>query len=282
MLTLFTIPKPFRGPAATVQANALANWRALGDELEIVVFGDEDGVAEAAAAAGAVHVPEIARTEWGTPLVAEAFAAAAASARHDVLCYANADMLFGPELLAAAATARDRRALVVGRRTDLDVEGELDLGPGWAARLRAEAAARGRTGAENQLDYMIFRRDVPWQMPPFAVGRPGWDNWLLYRARALGLPLVDATASVPAVHQNHGYEHVPGRTGPRWQGPEGERNRALAAEMGLPFGILDATHVLVAGRLRPALGVRHLVRRGRRSRVLGPVLRAADVVRRLR
>ena len=280
MLTLFTIPKPFRGAAAAAQERALANWRALGDEVEVLVIGDEEGAAEAAARAGAVHVPDVERTEWGTPLVGDAFATATRLGRHEVLAYANADMLFVPELLDAAHEAAHRRALVVGRRVDLDLDGELDLAPGWPDRLRAEAEARGRRGEENQLDYMLFPRDVAWEMPPFAVGRPGWDNWLLYRARSLGLPLVDASPLVLAVHQSHGYEHVPGRTGPRWQGPEGERNRALAATMGIPYGLLDAEHVLTPHGLRRALGARHLVRRARRTRAVGPALRAVDALRR--
>jgi hypothetical protein len=264
-LALFTIPKAFRGAAATAQLNALGSWRASAPDAEIVLLGDEEGVAAAAAAVGALHLPEIARTEWGTPLVSDAFAAVAKAARSEALCYANADILLLPDLVEAVGRLRGR--------TDLAIDGEVDFGPGWQDTLRRHAEAHGQLGEENQIDYMVFPRDVDWEMPPFAVGRPAWDNWLLYRARELGLALVDATPSVLVVHQAHGYEHVPEATGPRWQGPEGDRNRALAAEMGFPYGILDATHVLTETRLLPALGRGHLKRRVQRIPVLGPRLR---------
>jgi hypothetical protein len=279
VLTLFTIPKPMRGASAVAQLNALRSWRALGDDVEIFVFGDEDGVAEVADRVAARHVRDIRRNEWGTPLVSDAFAGAARLATRERLCYANADMILLSDLPAALQRVGERAALLVGRRVDLAVEVELAFEPGWEEWLRSSAAEQGRRGTERELDYMAFSRSVNWQMPPLAVGRPGWDNWVLYRARVLGLAIVDASDAVLAIHQRHGYEHVAGRTGPRWQGPEAVRNRALVAEMGTAYGILDATHVLTPRGLRPALGLRHLKRRARRHRLLGRGVRKVDELR---
>jgi hypothetical protein len=52
-------------------------------------------------------------------------------------------------------------------------------------------------------------------MPPLAIGRFWWDNWLLWKARSLGAPVLDATTVVTAIHQNHDYSHTtygPGKT----------------------------------------------------------------------
>jgi SAM-dependent methyltransferase len=279
MLTLFTIPKSMAGATAVAQSNAFRSWRALGDDVEILLFGDEEGVGEAAEEVAARHVPDIGRNEWGTPLVRDAFAAAAQLATRERLCYANADMILLSDLPAALRRVGERAALVVGRRVDLAVDGELSFGGDGEARLRRLAAEQGRPGTEREIDYMAFPRGVDWQMPPLAVGRPGWDNWMIYRARLLGLAIVDASDTVLAIHQRHGYEHVAGRTGPRWQGPEADRNRALVAEMGTAYGILDASHVLTARSLRPAFGLRHLKRRARRHRLLGRGVRKADALR---
>jgi len=47
LLTLFTAPKPFVDPhISLIQTNMLRNWQALGPEIEIVVIGDEPGIAE--------------------------------------------------------------------------------------------------------------------------------------------------------------------------------------------------------------------------------------------
>jgi hypothetical protein len=211
--------------------------------------------------------------------VSDAFEAAGRLAGRERLCYANADIILLSDLPAALRRVGDRPALVVGRRVDLAVDGELAFEPGWEERLRRSAADHGRPGTEREIDYMAFPRDVDWQMPPLAVGRPGWDNWVLYRARSLGLAVVDASSEVLAVHQRHGYEHVAGRTGPRWQGPEADRNMALVADMGTAYGILDASHVLTPRGLRRAVGLRHLKRRARRHPLLGRGVRLVDGVR---
>lgn len=280
MLTLFTIPKPFSGSAAVAQMNALRSWRELGDDTEIIVLGDEVGTAEAAARLDARHVPDLARNEWGTPLVSDAFARVRELAANERLVYANADIVLLADLRVAVRRLGARRALLVGRRSDLAVDGELSFDRGWQERLRGEVARHGREGTERQIDYIVLPRDVDWEMPPFAVGRPGWDNWLLFRARSLGLGLVDVSPVVLAVHQTHGYEHVPQRRGASWQGPEAERNRTLAAEMGLAYGLYDATHVLTRRLTLPALGLRHLKRRARRQPLLAQGVRLADELRR--
>jgi hypothetical protein len=278
VLTLFTIPKPFLGATATAQMNAMRSWAALGSGVEIVVCGDEPGAADAAAEVGARHLPDLARTELGTPLVSDAFVQVREAARTDLLAYANADMLLFPDLLAALRRTRPRPAVLIGRRVDLAVEGELAFDTRSNERLRAEAARVGRKGTERQIDYLVFPRAIDWQLPPFAVGRPGWDNWFLYRARSLGLAVIDASRVVLAVHQRHDHEHVPGRSGESWQGPEAERNRELAAEMGHAYGVHDATHVLTDRFLLPALGPRHLKRRLRRQPFLGRGVRLAETL----
>ena len=87
-------------------------------------------------------------------------------------------------------------------------------------------------------------------MPPFALGRPRWDNWLLYRARARGAALVDATSRVTAVHQNHDYAHSPQGWAGVWEGPEAARNEDLMGGHDHYFTIADATHELTGQRVR--------------------------------
>jgi hypothetical protein len=284
VITVFTIPKPFEGHIGLIQRNALASWRALHDDLEIIVFGDEKGAAEEAARVGAAHVAELERTEFGTPLVSGAFEAARAAARHGLLCYANADMILLPDLFDAAARVRGRRCLVVGRRRGLDVTEELDFGGDGPRRLRKAAREHGVLGTPSQIDYFLFPRDVPWQMPPFAVGRPNWDNWVIYRARALGLRVIDATAVATAVHQNHAYGHIPLGRGKGWEGPEADHNLELVEGGLLRFNLLDATHVLTPRGLIPAVGWRHLKRRlirlGVGNRRIGDALGQLIAIRR--
>ena len=85
-------------------------------------------------------------------------------------------------------------------------------------------------------------------MPPFAIGRACFDNWLVWRARQEGL-VVDATADVVAVHQRHDYTHVAGGKEEVYYGEEAARNLELAGGKSRLYTLHDASHVLRRGRL---------------------------------
>ena len=68
-LTILAMPKPFRGHIGIIQRNAIRSWTLLRPSCEIVLFGDDTGVSAAAAELGVRHVPNVARNEYGTPLV---------------------------------------------------------------------------------------------------------------------------------------------------------------------------------------------------------------------
>jgi hypothetical protein len=280
VLTLFAVPKPFHGLAATVQHNALASWTRLGDDVRLILFGDDEGVAEAAATYGATHVPDVTVNEYGTPLLDSVFARAQALAETPLLGYVNADIVFLDDLLPSLRRVALRRFLLVGRRRGLTLDERLDVHrPGWEQELRARAERNGRLDGAFYVDYFVFRRENPFgELLPFAVGRPAWDNWLIFQTRRRGIPVVDATRSITAIHQDHGYEHVPEGEGYRWVGPEARANWALA--QGVPrYSIFHATHVLTARGVRPAFETEYLRSRWRgRRHVNGGLERAARVV----
>ena len=58
VLSLFSVPKAFTGDAAVIQDNAIASWTRLGGGCDIVLLGDDPGVAEAAARHGVRHEPK--------------------------------------------------------------------------------------------------------------------------------------------------------------------------------------------------------------------------------
>lgn len=262
MLTIFTAPKPFAGKVAAIQRNAIRSWTLLRPECEIVLMGDETGIADVAAELGVRHEAEVGRNEFGTPLASAAFASTAAIAANDLLCYVNADIVLLGDFMTAVATCfrSKRRAMLVGRRWEVLVEGALGFEPGWEEELRCYVRAHGRLREADAIDYFVFPRALLGEIPRFALGRPRWDNWLLYRARARGAALVDATAQVMAVHQNHDYGHHPQGWSGVWEGPEALRNEELLGGRERRFTIDDATHELIGK------GVRWRGRRGLRRR----------------
>ena len=250
MLTIFALPKPFEGHVGRIQRNAIRSWKRLGSRVEIILCGNDSGIAENAAEFGANHLPEIETNDFGTPLLHSAFRQAQDAATHDIVCYANADLIFGDDLLDAVERVApvERLFLVVGRTWDLDIEEELSFDDGCQAELRRRVGSEGVARNVWWIDFFVFRVNSLGKIPPFAVGRPGWDNWMVWQARKLGFPVVDISPSTLVIHQKHDYGHVEGARDHRWIGPEGDANNALVRR-GQGLSLKDATHELVAGRL---------------------------------
>jgi hypothetical protein len=252
MITLFAIPKPMKGEFLRLQENAILSWLRLGFGVEILLFGGEEGVEKFARRTGIEHHREVARTEEGTPRVDDLFRQAESLATQPLIGYINADIILGHDFPSAVRALAEIRKpfLAVGKRWDLDFEGTIDFSnPAWEDTLRRQVSERGTLHPPSGIDYFIYRRGLWGEIPPFAVGRTMWDNWLIWRARKRGAMVVDATDSIWAVHQNHGYNHHPqGSTGV-WKGPEAERNERLAGGLRRFFTIDDATHRLADGKV---------------------------------
>ncbi len=252
-LTIFTAPKPFDDPhIATIQRNAILSWKSLGPEVEVLLIGDEAGAAAQAESIGVGHLPQVACNRWGTPLISAIFDLARRASQAPLLAYVNADILLLPDFLDSSlrVAAQAERFLMVGRRWDLNVRQALDFGPGWAERLRAQVEAGGRLHKPSGSDYFVFPREMFAEIPDFAVGRAGWDNWMIFHARSQGWPVVDATRAITVIHQDHDYRHLPeGR--PHYLLEESDLNRALAGGKANMFVLQDANQQLVDGQLHP-------------------------------
>jgi len=263
MLLLYTIPKPFRGHIRTIQYNALRSWTMLSQDIRIVLFGNEEGTAEAAKELGIDHIADVSTNEFGTPLVSDVFSKAQARAEGRLLCYVNADILLTEDFVSALDVAKKgkRSFLMIGQRWDIEQNDALDFSVGWQTRLRDRVAREGTLHAETGIDYFAYTPDLFRSLPDFAIGRSAWDNWLIFNARSTGAAVIDATRSIMAIHQNHDYAHVPQGEYGAWKGPEAVRNLSLAGGYAHCFTILDSTSILDRGSLHPALEGKYLQRR---------------------
>ena len=262
MLTFFTIPKPFRDHIGIIQKNALRSWLKLEPTCEVILCGDDEGVAETAKQFGVQHIPDLVRNAYGTPLLSSAFERSQEIARNNLVCYVNADIILFPDLLEAIKRIPFEQFLMVGQRWDLDISAEIDFESEdcWS-ELRNDLRSRGVLHGASGIDYFVFPKDIIGKLPDFAVGRPGWDNWLIYHARSLGFPVIDATKAVTIIHQNHDYSHVRGRRGNTYEGPEGDENVKLMGGIERAYALSDATWVLTSTELKPALSIKYLFRR---------------------
>jgi hypothetical protein len=262
MLTIFSIPKAFTTETSLMQRNAIKSWQRL-KNTQVILCGDDDGVAEASAELGCDHFPSLRRTDLGTPRLDDAFAAAEQLARHELICYVNADIILLPGFQGVLATVSEGQFLIAGRRLNVWLSTAISFErEDWDVVLWDWAQREGHYSAPVGSDYFIFRRGTLGAIPPFAVGRPYWDNWMMFMARQRGWSLVDATALIRAIHQNHDYGHVPAAAGGMWEGPEGDDN--LRAARGQVYTLVDATHALGSNGLTPMTESEYKLRRLRR------------------
>jgi len=256
LLTLFSAPKPFTDPhIAMIQRNAIKSWTLLPD-VEIILLGEEMGLAKAARELGVKHLPNVARNESGTPLISSMFQLARENSNSDLLCIINADMILMPDFVEAVRRARLQRDefVLLSQRWDYDITTAIDFAEGWEFRLRENVGKQNQLHRPAGSDFFLFPKSCYTDIPNFTIGRAGWDNWMIYKARKEGWAVIDCTPSIMIVHQNHDYSHLPDGK-PHYEHPETNENIRLAGgQANIRYTILDSTHQLVGGKLsRPKM-----------------------------
>ena len=231
MLTFFSTPKPFVGHLDTIQRNAIRSWQQIHPDAEVLLIGDDAGAAEVCQEFGIQHIKHVAKNRYGTKYLASIYDQAQEVARHPRLCHINCDIVLLSDFRAAveALSKVFDRFLMAGRRWDTDVREPLDFkAPDWEKTLRNRVFDAGHQKPPEWIDYFVFDKGLYYQkIPGFVIGRPGWDPWLLWYALHAGVPVVDASAEVCVVHQNHDYSyHADGEKGV-WEGEEAQENYRL-------------------------------------------------------
>lgn len=254
MVTICSCPRGFVGDVRIRQENAIESWMQLRPRPEILLIGEEDGVAAIARAWGLGHVPNVERNRYGTPLLRSVVEAAQQAATQPILCYVNADIVLLHDWLDAVLQVvrawPDRPFLAVGGRWNLPSLPQVNFDdPEWEIGLHEDLDRRGWLDTAIAMDYFVFPRTIAWRIPPLALGRQYWDSWFVYEARRQRVPVVDLSSVATAVHVEHGYDHIRGRSPVRMSSPEIEENRRWVGWLRRRT-IGDATFVLLSTGLR--------------------------------
>lgn len=266
LITLFSAPKPFTDPhIAMIQRNAIKSWTLLSD-VEVILPGEETGLVETARELGVKHLPNVARNESGTPLISSMFQLARENSHSDLLCIINADMILMPDFVDAvlesdSLLSKKRKQasavqnfVLLSQRWDYDITSPIDFVEGWESQLRESVRKQNQLHRPAGSDFFLFPKSCYQDIPDFAIGRAGWDNWMIYKARKENWPVIDCTPSMMIVHQNHDYSHLPdGKS--HYDHPDTNENIRLAGgQANIRYTILDSTHELVDGKLtRPKI-----------------------------
>lgn len=132
---------------------------------------------------------------------------------------------------------------MIGQRRDLEIVTPLSFHDDWEEELRERAANSSAQG--DGIEYFIYPSTIFRDVPPFAIGRVHYDNWLCYTARRYAIPVIDATAVVTAIHQVHPSNPQLMLT------DEWHTNKMLMGDELKAFTPTEATHVLTQRGLLP-------------------------------
>ena len=248
-LAILAMPKPFTGHIGVIQRNAITSWTKLQPRPEIIIFGTEDGAADCASSLSLVHISEVMRNKYGTPLLADIFLRAEKSSAAELFAYVNADIILPGSFTAGIEIVRNKfpQFLAVGRRTNVEVREPIDFSCEWEGPLLERMRREGQLESHTGIDFFAFPRGTYVDVPPLAIGRVWFDQWCVKYARKRGIPVIDMTPFSPIVHQLHHYDHVAG--GKQWvyAGPEADENLVYYSSRPHAYTILSATHELQQG-----------------------------------
>ena len=132
MLTIFSIPKPFHNEISIIQNNAIRSWAHLNPACEVILFGDEEGIEEAAKESDVKHIREIRRNEYGTPILSDIFEKVQIISQNDYICYVNADIILTSDVMnALSKITHFHEFLLVGKRMNTDISEPLTITGNW-------------------------------------------------------------------------------------------------------------------------------------------------------
>lgn len=264
LLTIFSAPKAFKGHVGIIQQNAIRSWLSLRPKPRVILFCNEDGAAEVLRGLEVELISDVETNSYGTPLVSSMFALADARAASDVVAFVSADIILTHRIMEAGriAAAWSRRFLLVAQRHDVDLRQLMEFDERWEERWAAQAVARGKLHSPGAIDLFMYPRGQYQHMPPFAIGRTSYDNWLLWNTVASDIPLIDATDFVTLIHQNHDYLHAANVD--VWDGDEARENRKWVKHWTNFYSIAHATWTMSAeGKIGPAVGWKYRMARPR-------------------
>lgn len=204
MISIFSIPKPFEGQIDIIQKNAIKSWLKLLPKCEIILFGDDKGVKEVSKEFNILNISNIKKNEFGTPILSSAFGTAKKIAKNNILAYINSDIILTSDFVKSVEMINFKKFLASGRRWDMEINNLINFNDhNWENKILESVKNGGLLHGHSGIDYFVFPKDLPCDLPNFAVGRPGWDNWFIYYIKSLNIPIIDATDAITVIHQNH-------------------------------------------------------------------------------
>ena len=206
--TIICMPAPWVGVQLIRQTNALESWTRLRPTPEIILFGDDKGIADAASKYGCRHF-SVATNKWGMPIIRDALQIAHCESNNKIQVLINVDIITGSGLSWAIGSVVSEypteQFLMAGQRWDMNINDYVDFdNKKWEKNLLSQARTKGKLRRPGAIDYFVFRSPlkIVERMPPLCIGGAGWDNWMCSAALEDGLITIDSTQVVNIFHHD--------------------------------------------------------------------------------
>ena len=194
----------------TCHNNTLYNWKSLKPYVQPILFSNERQLKLEAKRKGWIVMPiHASGTKQNVPILKVMFEVAMEISSSTFYAYANGDILFTDSLIhtlldlakSDMLTEDDPKPiLVVGRRTNV-YNVTRQKAKTWSS-IQNAVDKFGKLFKVDAEDYFITTKYYPWySIPDVVIGRPGYDNWLVWNSRRLKHWTIDATNTLLAVHQ---------------------------------------------------------------------------------
>lgn len=217
-LTFICCPKPFFPQFKDIQNNAIMSWTKLLCVDKIIICGDDEGVEDYATNLIATnnnvpnkieYIKKIEKNSYGTPLVNFLFKLGADKSISGRVCYINADIILLKDFDETFQSfilqyPKQKDFLLIGRRWDWHNPTPIDFNNSeWQTIVSEKAKKDGEWHAITGIDYFIHSKTTYPNIPPFALGRFIWDNWIVGNAQNnKNVMTVDLTNTVFCIHQD--------------------------------------------------------------------------------
>lgn len=209
MITFFTTFRTY----SRAEQNAVNSWLAIDPGNEVIVFTETMARNEIMATDRVSIRPVPSSHASGPPLLNGIFDEASKHSKHALLGYCNSDIILMPEFMNRARILSKIKQpfLAVSQRIDVTIDFTGDFGNAAGfEKLKQTIHAEGKLHPPMGSDVFVFPKNqyTLQNMPPLVVGRPAWDLWMIYDARARFNRLIDLTGHTPAVvHQDHVFNY---------------------------------------------------------------------------
>ena len=214
LLTLFTTWNDNKDKYL-VHNLTVKNWLSMRPYIIPVIFTNESGLAKECERQDWNVFPVKVESAGGIPVLKYMYKKVMEIYNTTFYAYSNSDILFTDTLIHTLLSLKNSSihlegtVMIVGKRTNVQYVTEIE-GSSWTS-LTSVAKTRGNLSFGNAEDYFITPRTYPWDnIAEVVIGRPAYDNWLVYNARKQKHMIIDATDTLLAVHQTTGAGNMEG------------------------------------------------------------------------